>query len=108
MQQTLSRRRAGRERPTTPAELNIELESRDAYSAVALGFEHGGGLASQECYRSLSPCLRMKLENVVHKAYLPYTYTTRILRSTHTHSHMHGGMYPCTSSKRGLCGGAGV
>jgi hypothetical protein len=43
----------GRVRP--PAELSIELESRDAYSAVALGWDHGGGLASQECYRS-APC----------------------------------------------------
>ena len=36
---------------TTPAELCIELESRDAYSAVALGRDHDGMMASQECYR---------------------------------------------------------
>ena len=36
----------------TSAELCIELESRDAYSAVALGRDHDGLLASQECYRS--------------------------------------------------------
>lgn len=46
-------------RPKTPAELNIELESRDAYSAVALGLEHGGGLASHECYRCLTTTSRL-------------------------------------------------
>ena len=36
------------------AEITIELEPRDAYSAVALGLENGGGLATQECYRCLT------------------------------------------------------
>ena len=65
MQQTLSRLMAAHQRPTTPAELNIELESRDAYSAVALGFEHGGGLASQECYRSLALALSLLRFNAI-------------------------------------------
>jgi hypothetical protein len=41
-------------RAKTPAELAIELESREAVSAVAIGFEHGGGLAGPECYRCLT------------------------------------------------------
>lgn len=41
-------------RPKTPAELDVELESREAYSAVAVGFELGGGLAGPECYRCLT------------------------------------------------------
>ena len=41
-------------RPKTPAEMLLELESRDVYSAVALGWEHGGGLDGHECYRCLT------------------------------------------------------